>query len=271
MNPFDSEFRGTLILGDNKFVLTFIVPGSKNYQNAMVAWNTEPYDFSVVTTLTLNYAYDTEFKNYSALAVNVAGASPGTTTAFEVVTLLNADLTFSEMFVAEVTRFRSTGPATVLIKSKAGRPKPMVRVYIDNPGAEEKLRFNKKAGVAELPVYFSRHTIANRFVFPDSVGMLIGLDTSDAVDQAIITDAGFDYTSPQEDWQMLRGRSEVFTFRKMTLDMSGRITEIIEYPAGAMEGWLAKKIKYVYTGMNSSPDQITEEPYVLTSLDLVTP
>jgi hypothetical protein len=270
-NPFDSEFRGTLILGDNKFVLTFAVPPNKNSHDAMVAWNTEPYDFSVVTNLALNYAYDVEFKNYSPLSINVVGVVPGATTAAEVVALLNADATFADMFVASVIKFTSAGPNTVLIKAKSGRPKQMVRMYIDNAGAEQSLGFNKKAGVNEIPTYFSRHTIANRFAFPDSVGMLVELDTSDAVDQAIITEAGFDYLNPLADWQMLNGRSEVFTFRKITKDGSGRITEIIEYPAGAIEGWLAKKTLYVYSGISTTPDQITEEPYVLTTGDLVTP
>jgi hypothetical protein len=270
-NPFDSEFRGTLILGDNKFVLTFAVPPNKNNHDAMVAWNTEPYDFSVVTTLVLNYAYDVEFKNYSPLSINVAGVTPAVTTAAEVVALLNANAIFADMFIASTTKFTGPGPNTVLIKAKSGRPKQMVRMYIDNPGAEQSLGFNKKAGVNEIPTYFSRHTIENRFVFPDSVGMLVELDTSDAVDQAIITEAGFDYSTPLADWQMLTGRSEVFTFRKITQDGSGRITEVIEYPAGAIEGWLAKKSLYVYTGASTTPDQITEEPYILTTGDLVTP
>jgi hypothetical protein len=102
--------------------------------------------------------------------------------------------------------------------------------------------------------------------------MLIRLDETDPVyDQPIITDAGFNYSAMKEDWELLRGRVEIFNFKKITVDGSDRITEVIEYPAGALAGDLARKTAYVYTGANTSPDQITQIPYTLTSGDLVTP
>ena len=76
----------------------------------------------------------------------------------------------------------------------------------------------------------------------------------------------------QDDWELLRGRAAgIYTFKKQTIDGSGRITEIIEYPAGAVVGDLARKTAMSYTGANIEPDQITQIPYVLQSGDLVTP
>ena len=76
----------------------------------------------------------------------------------------------------------------------------------------------------------------------------------------------------KEDWELLRGRaSGLFTFQKMTVDSSDRITQIIEYPAGAVAGDFARKIQYVYSGSNTNPIQVTEIPHVLQDGDLVTP
>jgi hypothetical protein len=76
----------------------------------------------------------------------------------------------------------------------------------------------------------------------------------------------------KEDWQLLRGRSSgLFTFQKLTVDGSDRITQIIEYPAGALAGDFARKINYTYNGSNTNPSKVTEIPYVLADGDLVTP
>lgn len=96
---------------------------------------------------------------------------------------------------------------------------------------------------------------------------------------AIITNAvnsrgvslGYDATNPKEDWELLQGNSGLFTFKKQTIDGSNRITKIIEYPAGAGVGDLAKMIQYTYTGANTAPTNITEIPYSLMTADLITP
>jgi hypothetical protein len=276
-NLFDEEFRGNWVLSDRQYVLTFTCPPNKNKSDWQLAWNVGPWDFSVVNTLTLNFAFDTDFKNYSALAINIAGVTPAATTAQEVVAILNANATFADMFFAELNPIPGSSPFppawTVLIRAKPNRVKRNVRLWISNDGAETKMRFNKKAGVSELPTYFDRHTIENRFNWPDSVGMLIHLDETDpTIDQPIIEDAGFVPADMQEDWELLKGRaSGLFTFQKLTIDGSDRITEIIEYPAGAKEGDFARKIAYVYTGANTNPSEITEIPYVLQTADLITP
>ena len=145
-------------------------------------------------------------------------------------------------------------------------------MYISNSSAETLMGFNKKAGVAELPLYFQRDTILNRFNYPNNMCNLILLDPENQVDAAIITAAGFDPTSPKADWELLRGRaSGIYTFKKQTVDDEGRIVEIIEYPAGALVGDLARKTIYTFTDTNTEPDEIFQIPHVLTSDDLITP
>lgn len=283
-NLLSQEFRGNWVLGDRQYVIEFVCPANQNSSNYQLAWNGEPYDLSVYNMLTLNYAWDIDFKNYSSLSVNVAGAVPGATLASEVVTKLNANAIFAEMFLAQIKPIYGLGGQepfvhdvpntnTVIIVPKLGRIKQTIRLWITNAGAEQLLRFNKKAGVTEMPLYMNRHTIANRFTFPDSQGCLVLLDEADAVvDIPIIEQAGFDPSDMLADWELLAGRaSSLFTFKKLTIDGSNRITQIIEYPAGAVVGGFARKIQYVYSGGNTNPSQITEIPYVLTSGDLVTP
>jgi len=270
-NPFDQEFEGFLQVIDKRAALTFIVPANINKSDAQLAWNIGPYDLSADTTLTLNYAHDNSPKNWASLAINVAGSTPAATTALEVVNALNANATFAEMFLAEIRAM--DGGETVFIRAKPGRVKKVIKLYISNSSAEKKLRFNKRAGVAELPDYFARHTIANRFNFEDSVGMLVALDETDAVvDVPIIEDAGFVPGDMLEDWELLAGRStSIFTFKKQTVNVNSQVTEIIEYGAGAKVGDLAIKTVMTYTGVQTAPDKICKIPYVLQSGDLVTP
>jgi hypothetical protein len=270
-NPFDQEFQGFLQVIDKRAAITFIVPPNVNKSDAQLAWNIGPYNFSTDNILTINYAHDNTPKNWATLTINVAGSVPSATTALEVANILNANTTFAEMFFAEVRQME--GGQTVYIRPKLGRVKKVIKIYFSNTGAEKQLRFNKKAGVAELPDYFARHTIANRFNFEDSTGMLIALDETDvAVDQLIIEDAGFVPGDMKEDWELFEGRSTgVFTFKKQTVDTSSRVTEIIEYGAGAVVGDLAIKTTMSYTGVKTAPDKICKIPYVLQSGDLVTP
>jgi hypothetical protein len=106
---------------------------------------------------------------------------------------------------------------------------------------------------------------------PDSNKLLIELNTTVASDQQIITNAKLNYNIVQTDWQLLAGRSGMFTFQKLTVDTSDRITQIIEYQAGASVGDFGRKTTYVYTSTNTHPSQVAEVPYTLTSADLITP
>lgn len=268
-NVFDQEFQGYLLLADRKLSPTFKVGPNKNLQSKQVAWNAGPYDLSSGGALQFNFAWDLEFKNWASVEIDVTGADAAATKPLEVVAALNGDPTFSSLFVASVTNIPE-GESVII--SKNASKKQNMKFYFGNSGAETALGFNKMAPVAELPEYFERHTIANVNNFEDSNGILIRLDESDPVDQAIIENAGFDPAAMKADWQLLRGRaSGLFTFQKLTVDSSDRITQIIEYPAGAVAGDFARKINYTYTSTNTNPSSKTEIPYVLTDSDLLTP
>lgn len=92
-----------------------------------------------------------------------------------------------------------------------------------------------------------------------------------ADEQTMINAAGFVAADVKTDWELFRGRSGIFNFKKQTVDGSNRITQIIEYPAGALAGDFAKITLYTYSGANTSPSTITEIPYTLLSGDIVTP
>ena len=266
-NLFDQEFQGYLVLSDRKLAPTFKVAPNQNPQSKQIAWNKGPYDFSTYSSLEFNFSWDIEFKHWSKISINVAGATPSATSALEVATALNNEPTFSTIFTAST--YKIDGGDTVLISKKTAKN---LKFYFSNSGAESVVGFNKRAGVSELPSYFERHTIENVSSFDDSVGLLIKLDESDPTDQAVIEGAGLVPADMKEDWELLRGRGAgLFTFQKLTVDASDRITQIIEYPAGAVAGDLSRKINYVYSGPNTKPSQITEIPYVLSVGDLVTP
>ena len=75
MNPFNQEYKGLYPQVDHhafaKSLITYTVPNNKNNSTAMIAWNTEPYDFSSLPNLTINYAVNSvnDFKGFSALVV----------------------------------------------------------------------------------------------------------------------------------------------------------------------------------------------------------
>ncbi len=198
-NPFDEDFRGNWILDDRQLSLTFKCPGNRNQTNLAVCWNFEPYDLSTFNTLTIYYAFDRAdlvptqpgglsagsgiaqraFVNWASLPINIAGANPSATLAAEIVAILNANTTFSDHLVASLDNFqRGTNQPTMRVVIKGKKPKHAFKFYFDNGGAEQKLKFNKYAGVSDLPSYFDRHTIANRFQYNDSVGLLVRLSQS---------------------------------------------------------------------------------------------
>lgn len=261
-NVFQEEFRGNWVLGDRQYSLTFNIGPNKNHNDYILSYGTEPYDFSLNNILTLNYAFDMDFKNYASLNIDLTDA----TTSVEVVEILNANTIFAENWIANLKN------SAVLITKKSNRPKHIIRNYISNTGAEKILRFNRYAPIAELPSYFERHTIDNVRVFSDSCGLLLKLDQNDSFSQQMIEEWNFNPSQPQEDWELLRGRaSGLFTFQKLEIDSNDRIVSIIEYPAGATPGYLGRKTIHTYTGSNINPDKILQIPYVITDSDLVTP
>lgn len=291
-NPFHEEFRGNWVLGDRQLSLVFACPPNTGRgSETVVSWKHENYDLSGNDADSNSKAYLTlvfamgglEFKNWAEVSVDVSGATASDTTAYEIVTKLNVDSQFSNYFIASVVKGNNKN--YVSIKQKL--PAIKLKFYVKNGGAEVALRFNERAGLAELPTYFIRHTVdeSSRNVFPDAQNMLVYLNPTgwsslgdnvagDVI--ALATDSkgkslNLDPTTIQEDWQLLRGRSGLFTFKKITVDVSDRITEIIEYQAGAVAGDFARKTLYCYSGDDTNPSSIAEIPYVLTDSDLITP
>jgi hypothetical protein len=183
---------------------------------------------------------------------------------------LNAKSVFSALFVASLypSSKSPNSPNKVLIKTK--RDKGSWRAYISNGSAESIMKFNKNAVVAELPSYFEKYGLSNRFTYPDlGPDRLLILDPANPVDAAVITDAGLNPLTPKADWQLLAGSSDAYWFYKKTY-VAGKVTEEIKYPAGAGVGFAAKKTFFGYDG-GGNLIKVCETPYVLQSGDLVTP
>jgi hypothetical protein len=277
-NVFTYDFEGNWVLGDRQHIPKFVVRRNAGRGDEMVvAWNQGPYDLSGTdadgtnTCDTLEIVFSLhDFKNWATISVDIASGADDTSavTSSEVVTALNANTLFAERFVASLSGWTEDASGVKRVMIRQRKPATEMRFYINNGRAEEKIQFNGRAGVAELPTYFARHTIANRFSFDDCQNHLIALDpTSSTVEENIIINAvdfkgvsmGYDGTTVQEDWQLLEGRSGLFDFTSN--DGSGTV---IVYPAGAQEGDLAKKI------ITDSGNTFVI-PYTLTSGDLITP
>src|SRR5262245_39471263 len=119
-NPFDIEWSGTWILADHRYMPQFKIGPNKNTADVMRAWVTEPYDLSTNSTLTINYAFDLDLKNYASLAINVQGATPASTTAVEVCNKLNADTTFAELWLAQPVAVSGKGVLNLTAQQAQG-------------------------------------------------------------------------------------------------------------------------------------------------------
>lgn len=297
MNPFVKQIDFNWVLGDRQHCPKFVIP--PNYgrgEEIVTVWAQGPYNLSgndaegdPSEILHIIYA-KREQKNWAKLSIDISAtaASAAAVVAEEIASALRANATFNEMFSAETNTFfdaKDAGSGNIRNRLSIRQKQPATQFwfYIQPGQAEEKLQFNYKAGIAEAPVYFERHQLnidnTSRFDFPDAINAVYLLDTTDNVHEDVVDNArdregkllGYTGATVQEDWELLRGKSGIFNFVKNTVDGSNRVTESIEYPAGALVGDLAKKTEYTYTGANTNPDQITEIPYTLESGDLVTP
>jgi hypothetical protein len=168
LNPFHDYF-GYYTVGDSSsYKLTFKVPANKNMGEFFICWNSGPYDLSTNNVLTLNYAFDPAYKNWSTFSVNIAGAIPSATTAHEIVSTLNSNSNFADWYTASIYNTNQIG-----IKQK--RPASSFRTYFSNSSAELSLKFNKKIGVGDIPSYFDKDTIENRFATDTANNTLIRL------------------------------------------------------------------------------------------------
>lgn len=262
-NPFESEFN------TNLYGVGFKLRANRNTSVDMMTGTYGPYNLTGNTNLTINYSLNSGH-NFFSVTVNVAAgaASVAAVTPAEIQTNLQADATVAGLFTVETP---TDGQNRKWVRLRARRSRTEFKAYITNGSAESILLFNKNAAVGELPNYCDRHTVANMATYSDSMGMLVKLNTASATDQAIITAAGLDYSTVKEDYTLLAGRSDLFIFKKQTVDGSNRVTQIIEYPAGSRAGDAAKLTTYTYSGANTTPSTITEEPYVLQSGDILTP
>lgn len=166
-----NEYQGFWSLGDHKdYALTFKVPGNKNSGEVSLAWENGPYDLSASGVLTINVAIDRDFKIFSTINVDVTGADAGATKASEIRDILNSDSNFSSWFTA------STSDLRFGIRQK--KSNTSMRHYVVNSGAENVVKFNKFAGVADIPSFFEKDTIAKRMDSPEANNCLVRLSHS---------------------------------------------------------------------------------------------
>lgn len=273
-NPFAQEFQGVLSLADRHLNPTWKVPANLNDSHLMMAWNLPPYNLTGNTDLTINYSIaptpNNIHKDFAALTIDIttAAASVSAVTVPEIVEALNSNTTFSSLFeaFADIDRREDT---RLRIRSK--QPRERFKVFISNSSAESVLRFNRRAGVAEMPSFFARHTIANARNFDDSQAHLVELDPGgSAIDAAIVTDAGFS-TTVRADWELLEGKSGLFQFTIVDpTTAASSSTDTIIYHAGMQVGDFAKKIVEEFDGSGDLLRKF-ELPHVLTASDIVSP
>lgn len=280
-NPFNEDFEGNWLLADRQHIPKFVIKSNTGRASEHVnSWKNGPYDLSgndlvgdPSAILKICFSLHNR-KNWATLEIDLttAAASSSAVTEQEVVASLNLHALFNERFSASVNN------KNIIIRQK--KPITDFKFYIINGQAEEKIGFNARAGIAELPTYFSRHTLDNRFLFEDSVAALIELDPSgNDVHAALIDNAldahgvslGYNSSIIQEDWQLLKGRSGLFQFTKGPSNNAVDSTSTtILYHAGAKVGDLAKKI-VVQKDAGGLIVKEFEIPYTLISGDLITP
>lgn len=310
-NPFQSEFRGSWVLGDRQYSLTFVCPANTGRSHELVAAWGEPTSFSGnpvyydlsgndsdgndKSILKIRMTIDPALKNWVNLSIDITentyallDPSPNSSEIepWQIVSILNANPDFSSYFTAALQKNPSSSANTKInIRQKYDNSR--MKFFVLNGQAETVLKFNARAGVAQLPDYFAKCKIwGGDMTDPnDESYSLVLLDPANSggslnVDNDIIDEAtdpkgnnlGFDSSQIKADWELLAGRgSGLYTFKKQTVDEYDRISEVIEYGSGASIGELCRKTNYKYTGTNKTPDEITQIPYVLQSGDLISP
>lgn len=174
-----ADYEGTWGAGDehgyslNALKTSYKIPGNQNSPEKYIAWNEGPYDLSDDGNLTINFSLFPDFNSYYSIVVDVTGDTASATKSFEVRDLLNDDSLFSEWFEAVMVPNRTPLDAQrVAIVPK--KPVTKLHFWISNTGAENVLRFNKKAGVKDVPSPLEKDTIENRLL-ENSLGQLIRL------------------------------------------------------------------------------------------------
>ena len=297
-NPFTAEFRGNWVLGDRKQAITFDCPANtgrgvdlvRSYGVAPFTLTGKDSDGSTDNkALTIWFSMDGDlFKDWATITVNLTAAA--SVSLQQIVTDLNADSSFSSCFTASycasnvppipspfvpVPNSGSSSPWDYIV-IRQNLPATRFRFFIQSGGAESLLLFNKFAGIGELPKYFDRHTVANRYTRTDSQNALVYLDTAKNIDSSIIDNAidvrgnnrGFIHTTVRTDYQLLEGRSGLFTFKKNFPGNTAYPLSVIEYPAGAFAGDLGMLTVYTYSNV-SCISTVMQMPYILSSVDIM--
>ena len=308
MNPFHEDFYGVWVIDDRAHHPTFPCPRNAGRgHNIVTAWNLpsgdppRTWDLSGVDAdgdatkdLVLQFAIGADFLNWTILTVDLTDDSNVSFTAVpaamqpnQIVAILNAHDTFPSYFTASLGQYEDDPRDRIMITQKI--PIERMKFFVVKGTADEVLGFNARAGIAELPTYFARHTVFNRdattglVAFEDGTNILVTLDPSNAggasvVDDDIIDNAvnakginlGLDSSTIQEDWELVQGQSGTFSFTKIASGASTTTVTKIIYPAGAKIGDLAKKVVEEYDGAGDLMREFIM-PHTLVSADLITP
>lgn len=274
-NVYNFEFRGSLFGADRQYQTTWNVPGNTNRPDYMVNKQVGPYNLSAPgnNVFTMYYAYDPSLLGYSPLNITITGADMTAVTAAEVASSLNSNNIFSGMFQASVfsSQYYQFAPSSVLIKYTKNTGGGHFRAYIENAGAETVLQYNRSAPIRQLPTYFTRWDMQERFQFPTlGPDRLILLNPSaNSYEAQLIQLQGMDPNAPLADWQLMKGSNDAYFFYNSVYNTSGQLTEELKYYAGASIGDAAKKTFYLYSGTTLCAK--LETPYTLQSGDLINP
>lgn len=223
-NVFSQEF-----IGDRHLYLNFEVSSNKGRGSTIVSsFGVAPFNLSgndaagnSKSVLSIGFAIDSEYKLWTYINIDItsASASASNVSVAEIVSTLNSNIYFSERFEAIDNK------ESVQIRQKTDSTK--MKFYIVNGRAETLLKFNNKAGIAEMHSDLEKHLISNRFN-DNSLGiaMLVKLDPANTDDKAIITNADskngvrspLDPNSPTADSALLKqiGATDIVTARLAT-------------------------------------------------------
>lgn len=286
-NPFDEDFVGSLVTGTSMVSGLKVPRNGGRGKSVVTVWAKGPYDLSgndgdsnSKAVLNIGFAYN-DLRYWNNIAVTITASSLASTRPDEIVASLNANVTFTTYFTVATDLF-DDGKERISITQKPSVDR--FKFYIKNGRAESVLLFNKRAGVAELPTYFNRHTVSQVLNFEDSVNQLILLTPgSSTVETNVINNAvdyrgnalGLSASTVQADYLLLKGKSTDYKFSKTTVDGNTppRPSVKITYSAGARVGDLAVRTTYTYNTSGATYQIVNEtnEPYVLTNSDIITP
>ena len=198
----ESPFAPTYNLTGNTTLTLQFALDTEMYRN----WATLSIDLTASTAFSTGTAYvvgngvSYSGSNYVCTTANRPGAwnaanwtlsSPtNARTLSDIIFTLRQNATFNTWFKADLevwSKGDTFGRTKLIIKQK--HPTTRLKFFVVNTGAATVFNFNAKAGVAEMPSYFQRHTVGNfnpsgdgvttvpyRFYYPDAQNELVLLN-----------------------------------------------------------------------------------------------